>query len=216
MKLLHRIHYCYEKVKLKHYWKKINPDNYTRLGIVSNPKFINFIYNGGVTVGKNTYGKLNLNYSGNSQEKIIIGANCSISGSCNFLLGGEHDYNCITTYPYAYRIFKKETEVLTKGPIVIDDEVWIGDGAWIMSGVNIGKGAIIATGAIVTKDVPPYSIVGGCPAKVLKYRFSKDIIEKLLPINLYEHDFNKEQLAFLMQPIDETNIDDVLAGLGLK
>ena len=73
--------------------KKNNNNNKTTLGIITNRAYINFVKNGGIIVGKNTYGKLNVNYTGAKEEKLIIGANCSIAGSSNFLLGGEHDYS---------------------------------------------------------------------------------------------------------------------------
>lgn len=77
-------------------------------------------------------------------------------------------------------------DAISKGDIIVDDDVWIGYGAIILSGVHISQGAIIAAGAVVTKDVPPYAIVGGVPANILKYRFSKEIIQELLKID-YEH-----------------------------
>jgi serine acetyltransferase len=74
-------------------------------------------------------------------------------------------------------------EAFSKGNIVIDDDVWIGYGVTILSGVHIGQGAVVAAGAVVTKDVPPYAIVGGVPAKIIKYRFSPEIIEELMKID---------------------------------
>lgn len=202
--------YEYRKIQTKKYWRTMNRDNSTSIGFMSNSAVINFIKNGGVTVGKNTYGKLNINYTGNKDEKLIIGANCSIAGSSNFLLGGEHDYSCITTYPYAYRIFHKENDVKTKGPIIVDDEVWIGDAAWIMSGVHIGKGAIVATGAVVTKDVPPYAMVGGCPAKIIRYRFSENVISKLMDVDLANMELSEKSLEVLTQHVTDDNIDEIL------
>ena len=72
---------------------------------------------------------------------------------------------------------------LSKGDIKVDDDVWIGYGATILSGVHIGQGVVVAAGSVVTRDVPPYAIVGGVPANVIKYRFSSDLIEELLMID---------------------------------
>lgn len=74
-------------------------------------------------------------------------------------------------------------DAFSKGDIIVDDDVWIGYGATIMSGVHIGQGAVVAAGAVVTKDVPPYAIVGGVPAKVIKYRFEPEMIEELLKVD---------------------------------
>ena len=74
-------------------------------------------------------------------------------------------------------------ESFGRGDITVDDDVWIGFYATIMSGVHIGQGAVVAAGAVVTKDVPPYAIVGGVPAKIIKYRFSPEVIEQLLKMD---------------------------------
>ena len=81
----------------------------------------------------------------------------------------------------------------SKGAIIVDDDVWIGYGATIMSGVHIGQGAVVAAGAVVTKDVPPYAIVGGVPAKVIKYRIEPEMIEELLKIDYGK--LTKEDIA---------------------
>lgn len=104
------------------------------------------------------------------------------------------------------------TEALSKGDIIINDDVWIGCNAIILSGVNIGQGAVVAAGAVVTNDIPPYAIVGGVPAKVIKYRFETAIIDELLKVDyskltdeaikqniekLYEPLTKKEQLDWM-------------------
>lgn len=202
-----------KEFKIRMFWKISNKHNHTSIGYITSPNLLKLIQNNGVTVGKNTYGKLNINYTGAPCEALTIGNNCSIAGSANFLLGGEHNYKCITTFPYRYRVFGMTNDVRSKGPIKIEDEVWIGDGVWVLSGVTIGKGAIIATGSIVTKDVPPYAIVGGSPAKIIKYRFSENIIKKIINIDLTSYDLSINQLELLTKDITEENIDDIIFGL---
>lgn len=211
MKLLNRIKNIYISFLIKKLWRAQNKHNYTTIGIISNPDFLNFIKARKAIVGNNTYGRLNLHFSGNDNEKIIIGSNCSIAGYSNFLLGGEHPYSCITTYPYGYKIFKSKNNIKSKGPIIIDDDVWIGNATWIMSGVHIGKGAIIATGAVVTKNVPPYAIVGGVPAKVIKYRFSNYVISKIIDLDLSKCKLAKEDIKYLETDLTDDNVDEIVS-----
>ena len=138
-----------------------------------------------VEVGKYTYGRLNVLSYGNEAEKLQIGSFCSIAGTSKFILGGCHDVSTFLTYPIKPKLLH-EGSALCKGAIVIEDDVWIGESAIIMSGVHIGRGAVIGAGAVVTKDIPPYAVAVGVPAKVIKYRFDPEIIEKLMSI-----DFNR-------------------------
>ena len=85
-------------------------------------------------------------------------------------------------------LFKEDIQIPQKSAPIIGDDVWIGTNVVILPGVHIGQGAIIGAGAVVTKDVPPYACVGGVPAKLLKYRFPKETIEKLLKINWSQKD----------------------------
>ena len=113
-----------------------------------------------------------------------IGNFCSIANGVTFVLSSEHNINLISTYPFKVLYTKvAESEALSKGDIVVDDDVWIGYGATVLSGVHIGQGAVIAAGAIVTKDVEPYQIVAGVPAKPIKYRFDKELINELLKVD---------------------------------
>ncbi|WP_373227678.1 CatB-related O-acetyltransferase [Parabacteroides merdae] len=122
------------------------------------------------------------------QEKLIIGKFCSIACGTKFLFNcANHTLKSLSTYtfPLFYEEWELEKSNITtawdnKGDIVIGNDVWIGYEAVIMAGVHIGDGAIIAARAVVTKDVPPYTIVGGTPAKEIRKRFDAEIIQQLL------------------------------------
>lgn len=137
-----------------------------------------------VSVGNNSYGWLNvLSYA--TKSHLQIGNYVSIAPNVWFLLDVEHYINHISTYPFKVKMLGTEsTESFSRGgDIVIEDDVWIGFGVTILSGVHIGQGAIIAAGAVVTKDVPPYAIVGGVPAKLIKYRFEQELVRELLYVD---------------------------------
>lgn len=145
-----------------------------------------------VTVGHGTYGQINVStFDALKDEVLSIGNYCSIAGNVHFICGGNHFTDRFLTYPIEKKLFQNGDEALSKGKIEIEDDVWIGTNALILSGVHIGRGAVIAAGNVVTKDVPAYSIVGGNPAKLLKYRFDKEIIQKLssLPFEKVNNSF---------------------------
>lgn len=166
-------------------------------------------------IGKYSYGELNV-VSFNSQSKLKIGNYVSIAQNVTFLLDVEHYLTHISTFPFKVKCLKtQDYEAFSKGDIVIDDDVWIGYGATIMSGVHISQGAVIAAGAVVTKYVPPYAIVGGVPAKVIKYRFEKEQIEKLMQIDFSKIDKNyvADNIDFLYTEVDENfNFDFKIKG----
>lgn len=165
-------------------WRKMNKHNFTH---ASEEKFDS----SRVFVGNGSYGKLNIKNYG-SQVIVKIGNYSSVADGTVFLASLEHQTNTISTYPYKVYYTGCKAETKTKGDIIVEDDVWIGYGATIMSGVHIGQGAVIAAGAVVAKDVPPYAIVGGVPAKVIKYRFSPELIEELLKIDYGK--LTKEQI----------------------
>ena len=169
--------------RFKKKWKKKNTDNFTTVGKYT-------FDTSKVLVGKGTYGELNVLQFETTCSKLIIGNYCSIAPEVVFMTDGEHSYKNISTYPFATRYFNKSIDTLSKGDIIIGDDVWIGYGAIIMSGVDIGQGAVIAAGSVVTKDVPPYAIVGGAPANVIKYRFDKNIIDELLRVDYKKFSIN--------------------------
>lgn len=185
-------------------WREKNQHNYTEI--------IGEFDINCVEVGKETYGGIRA-YTFGSSKKLKIGNYCSIAENVMFLLEADHYVNHISTFPFKVKTVKShEYEAVSKGDIIVEDDVWIGYGSTILSGVHIGQGAIVAAGAVVTKDVPPYAIVGGNPAKVIKYRFDSNIIKEFMEIdyskldesmirdnieNLYEDVKDVSQIAWL-------------------
>ncbi len=119
-------------------------------------------------------------------DKLIIGKFCQIATGVRFIMNGaNHAMDGISTYPF--KVMGKSWEsapinVVSKGDTLIGNDVWIGNSATIMQGIHIGDGAIIGTNALVTKDVEPYTIVGGNPAKEIRKRFDDETIELLLAL----------------------------------
>ena len=132
-------------------------------------------------VGHHTYGAPEVRHWG-EPATLKVGAFCSIAVDVLIFLGGNHRVDWITTYPFSFlRPSAKGIpgHPATKGDVIIGNDVWIGAGAVIMSGVRIGNGAVIGAYAVVTKDVPPYGIVAGNPAKFIRLRFSETEIATL-------------------------------------
>ena len=130
-------------------------------------------------------------------DKLIIGKFCMIASDVTFIMNGaNHLSDAISTYPFAifgedWSIAMEGKEYPTKGDTTVGHDVWIGYGVTIMPGITIGDGAIIATKSVVTKDVAPYTIVGGNPAKEIKKRFSEEKIKKLLDIKWWDWPIEK-------------------------
>ena len=125
--------------------------------------------------------------------KVIIGKKCSIAMNCSFVFS-NHITDMFTTYPANTSLFSHgigNPSSYSKGDIIIKNDVWIGINCIILYGITIGNGAVIAAGSIVTKDVQPYAIVGGNPAKIIKYRFLKEIIDEIETTNLWDLDINE-------------------------
>jgi len=144
-------------------------------------------------------------------DKLIIGKFCMIASGVNFIMNGaNHLTNAITSYPFA--VFGKDWENAmedksypNKGDVIVGNDVWIGYNATIMAGVKIGDGAIIAANSNVVKDVEPYNIVGGNPAKRIKKRFSDETITKLLEIKWWDWDI--EKITKNVQYLTDINIE---------
>jgi serine acetyltransferase len=149
-----------------------------------------------VNWGHKTYGADRIQvFQWGEDAKCHLGKYCSVADGVKVFLGGDHRVDWITTFP-----FNKSST--TKGDINIGNDVWLSHGVTIMSGVTIGDGAVVAANSHVVKDVEPYSIVGGNPAKVLKKRFTDEQIQRLLEIKWWdwtEEKINKA-LPYLCNP----------------
>ena len=151
-----------------------------------------------------------------NKDKLMIGKFCSIACGAKFIFNSaNHTLTSLSTYPFP--IFFEEWELDrkdvanawdNKGNIVIGNDVWIGYEAVIMAGVTVGDGAIIGTRAVVTKDVPPYTIVGGVPAKPIRKRFSENVINTLLEIKWW--DWSREKISEKINAIQTGKIDQLL------
>lgn len=151
-----------------------------------------------------------------NKDKLMIGKFCSIACGAKFIFNSaNHTLTSLSTYPFP--IFFEEWELDckdvanawdNKGNIVIGNDVWIGYEAVIFAGVTIGDGAIIGTRAVVTKDVPPYTIVGGVPAKPIRKRFSENVINTLLEIKWW--DWSREKISEKIHAIQTGEINQLL------
>jgi acetyltransferase-like isoleucine patch superfamily enzyme len=116
---------------------------------------------------------------------VSVGKYCSIADSSMFLGDREHKPEWVTTYPFSImnkKYSKFPYPVKSKGKIVVGNDVWIGDKAIVLSGVTISDGAVVGAGSVVSKDVPPYAVVVGNPARIVKYRFDPEVIAGLLKL----------------------------------
>lgn len=147
-----------------------------------------------------------------------IGNFCAISRGLRFIFLDKHNYNWLSTYPFyafydkwqfdlppAYKKGILDTSVYKPNPIIIGNDVWIASNVTINEGVTIGDGAVVAMQSLVTKNVPPYTIVGGCPAKIIRYRFNPEQIEELLRIAWWN--WKDEEIKEVVPLLISENID---------
>lgn len=137
-------------------------------------------------------------------DQLYIGDYVCISAEVIILMGGNntHRMDWFSSYPFADKI---NDLYQAKGNTHIQDGVWIGMRAMIMPGVTIGEGAVIAANSVVTKDVEPYSIIGGVPAQLIKKRFDDDVIKRLLALHIY--DLPADKFAQIRELICSSDID---------
>lgn len=148
-----------------------------------------------------------------NHDRLMIGKFCSIACGAKFLFNSaNHSLSSLSTYPFPifyeeWRLDRKNVAEAwdNKGDIVIGNDVWIGYEAVILAGVTVGDGAVIGARAMVTKDVPPYTIVGGVPAKPIRKRFSEETISEMLALKWW--DWPKERIARNIPAIQSGRLD---------
>lgn len=155
------------------------------------------------TIGRHSYGDLKVRQWGEGAE-LQIGAFCSFASGVKIFLGGEHRVDWVTTFPFPALWKCDEARVAghphSKGDVIIGNDVWAGTEAVILSGVHVGDGAVIGARAVVTRDIPPYAIVAGNPARIIRMRFEPSQIARLLAVRWWTWDDEKirSMLPFLL------------------
>jgi acetyltransferase-like isoleucine patch superfamily enzyme len=185
-----------------------NPNNLTRVHLAKQAA------KRGWTIGDYSYGRVRVRDWGDGAG-LTIGPFCSFADNIQIFLGGNHRTDWVTTYPFSgmRELFPEAPEGApyhtSRGGVTIGADVWIGSGATIMSGVTIGPGAVVAARAVVTRDVPPYAIVGGNPAKLIRLRFEEPVAAELLRTRWWELD--RAALAMLIPALQSADAAQVVA-----
>lgn len=158
-------------------------------------------------IGKETYGNPKV-FTWGSKSSVRIGSYCSIGGDVQLLLGGNHRTDWVTTFPFPAR-WAEAADITghpsSKGDIVIEHDVWIGRQSVILSGVTICTGAVIGCNSVVSRDVAPYSIVAGNPAREIRKRFSEKQVARLLASQWWT--FDRGTLVGLLPLFCNNDID---------
>jgi acetyltransferase-like isoleucine patch superfamily enzyme len=184
-----------------------NPDNETRIHLQALAR------RHGFEIGAYSYGRPKIRFP-ETGRKLAIGRYCSIADQVEILLGGNHRTDWVSTYPFAAfpglwpTAGREPAYHASRGDVIIGHDVWIGSGAMILSGVTVGSGAVIAARAVVSRDVPPYAIAAGNPAKVLRRRFDEATIGALLDAAWW--DLPREEVAPLIPMLQSERAGDLI------
>ena len=166
---------------------------------------------GRIVYGQGSYGVPTILEFDYDDSRLLVGNYCSIGGI--FLLGGYHPIDRVTTYPH--RILMKlqgagrDGFPSSRGDTVVGSDCYVGRYSLILGGVTIGDGAVIGAGSVVTKDVPPYAIVGGNPAKLIRYRFTEEQRQALLQIRWW--DWPRAQVLEAVPRLADSDVDGFIA-----
>jgi virginiamycin A acetyltransferase len=182
--------------------KYINPENLTSKHLSK------YVRKYGFTIGKYSYGAPRIRHY-SKDIKLHMGSYCSIADNVHIFLGGDHHTDWVTTYPFSglpkiWPEAHSQRVERTKGDVHIGSDVWLGSDCTILSGVTIGHGAVIGARAVVAKDVAPYSIVVGNPAREIRKRFSENVIDQLLAAKWW--DLPREKVLSLIPLLQSENM----------
>ncbi len=165
-------------------------------------------------VGPHSYGAVHVVYQdGDPPTSVKIGDYCSIAKGVEFVVGGVHPTDWVSTYPFrsvnGLPGALEDGHPTSHGDIIVGNDVWIARNATILSGVHIGDGAVIATSAVVTRDVRPYSIVAGVPAREMSRRFTDQQVNDLLRIAWWT--WPHEELLSIVHLLNDSDVDALIA-----
>ena len=189
-----------------------NPNNETRIHLAK------LVRRHGFSIGAYSYGRPKVRFP-ESGRRLTIGRYCSIADKVEILLGGGHRLDWATTYPFAAMegLFPDaeapEDYHVARGDVTIGHDVWLGSGCLILPGVTIGHGAVVAARAVVTRDVPPYAVAAGNPARAVRTRFEANTVAALLEAAWW--DLPHATVSRLVPLLSSDRIDDLLAALAV-
>ncbi|UVK56035.1 CatB-related O-acetyltransferase [Mesorhizobium sp. AR02] len=170
----------------------------------------------GVEIGRHTYG-LNKEsfFVPHKSVPVRIGSFCSIGPGVLFICAAEHRVDTATTFPIQFvdGKIRNAPGTVGKGPITVGHDVWIGARCIILGGVTIGSGAVIGAGSIVTRDIAPYAIAVGNPARVIRYRFAPEIIERLLSLQWWN--WSDDLIRERVELLTTARVEQFLSAMGL-
>lgn len=165
--------------------------------------------------GEHTYGQFTvLHWPGRENSKLHVGRYCSIAAGVTVFLGGNHRPEWVSMYPFngqsRWRKARgRSDQPTTKGDVVLGSDVWVGRSATILSGVTVGHGAVVGAHAVVARDVQPYEIVAGNPARHIRFRFPPSTIERLLDAAWW--DWPDEEVAEIVPTLMDADLEPFLA-----
>jgi acetyltransferase-like isoleucine patch superfamily enzyme len=161
---------------------------------------------GRLVIGAWTYGRPRIFADRHGRERLIAGSYTGLDGT--WVLGGNHGPNRVSTYPHRIHFGMGgdyDSWPVPTGDTIVGSDVWTTENCLVLPGITIGDGAIVAAGAVVTRDVPPYAIVGGNPARVIRYRFSEEQIAALLEIRWW--DWPEEKVRAAVPWLESEDVD---------